>query len=650
MGIAGDIIIIILSGLLLGYISHLLRLPLILGYIISGIFIGPHTGGITLSNVDEISVLSEIGVALLLFSIGMDLSMKEIKEVKFIALIGTPIQLILSGIFGYFIGKYFFFTTQASIVLGMVVSLSSTMIVIKSLVNMGLLSSLSGRVMLSILLVQDLAAVPMMIAIPQLKHLDTSLNLLGITLLKGLVTIFIIVVLGGKIMPVFLRSISRLNSRELFLLTVTALGLGIGFFTHLAGLSFALGAFITGVVLNGSDYSHKAMSDIIPLRDIFGLIFFTSIGMLFDPKFFIENIREIFILVSLIISGKFIIFLIITRFFGYFNVVPLAVGFGLSQIGEFSFLLAKMALEERIFNEKTFSIILSTSVLTILISPFLLMLTSPVYTLFRKIIPSKKNNLLKQDGDVSQNQILIAGGGRVANSIASLLQGFGFKFLLIENDHKRFEVLKKKGYNCIYGDASKDVILQFSNLLDCKLFIITVPILQVAKDIINTIKRVNPNATIIVRCNDINELEDFYNLNISQVVQPEFEASLEMVRQALLHLEVTVEAIETYLDEVRRQKYSLPEKDVVKYTSSLNNASRLLEMYWYHVENDCSMIGKKIKELSLRKKLGVSVIGVYRQNELIQNPDSDFIFESDDMIALIGSKIGKDKFEELFKD
>ena len=171
MGIAEDIIIIILSGLLLGYISHLLRLPLILGYIISGIFIGPFTGGITLSNIDEISVLSEIGVALLLFSIGMDLSMKEIKEVKFIALLGTPIQLLVTGIFGYFIGKYFSFTTQASIVLGMVVSLSSTMIVIKSLMNMGLLSSLSGRVMLSILLVQDLAAVPMMIAIPQLKHL-----------------------------------------------------------------------------------------------------------------------------------------------------------------------------------------------------------------------------------------------------------------------------------------------------------------------------------------------------------------------------------------------------------------------------------------------------------------------------------------------
>jgi K+/H+ antiporter YhaU regulatory subunit KhtT len=265
-------------------------------------------------------------------------------------------------------------------------------------------------------------------------------------------------------------------------------------------------------------------------------------------------------------------------------------------------------------------------------------------------LSSEEINLLKLDIEGSEVNLLGHADVDLNKYDQIVIELHNLHKITEKQFRKRFEVLKKKGYNCIYGDASKDVILQFSNLLDCKLFIITVPILQVAKDIINTIKRVNPNATIIVRCNDINELEDFYNLNISQVVQPEFEASLEMVRQALLHLEVTVEAIETYLDEVRRQKYSLPEKDVVKYTSSLNNASRLLEMYWYHVENDCSMIGKKIKELSLRKKLGVSVIGVYRQNELIQNPDSDFIFESDDMIALIGSKIGKDKFEELFKD
>ncbi len=634
----------------MGYISHLLRLPLILGYIISGIIIGPYTGGITVSNIDDIYVLSEIGVALLLFSIGIDLSIKEIKEVKLIALIGTPIQLLVTGVYGYYIGNYFSFNNNASVVLGMVISLSSTMIVIKSLMNLGLISSLSGRVMLGILVVQDLAAVPLMIIIPQLKHLETSLNLLGFTLLKGIAVIFIIVVLGGKIMPIFLRTISRLNSRELFLLTITALGLGIGFFTHLAGLSFALGAFITGVVLNGSEYSHKAMSDIIPLRDIFGLIFFTSIGMLFDPVFFQSNIKTILLLVSLVILGKFIIFMIISRVFGYINVVPLAVGFGLSQIGEFSFVLAKLGLEEKLFDAKIFSIILSTSVLTLLISPFLLILTSPIYSTFRRVFPYKITSITKQVNEETQNEIIIAGGGRVANSIAQVLHGLGFKFILIENDYKRFEILKKKGFNCIFGDSSKEIILQFSNLSNAKLLIITVPIVEITKDIISVAKKINPNLTIIVRCNDIDELEDFYNLNISQVVQPEFEASLEMTRQALLHLEISVEAIQSYLDEVRRQKYTLPTNKVSEYITSLNNASRLLEMYWFHIEKESILIGKKIGELALRKKLGITVIGVYRKNELIQNPNIDFSFENDDMIALIGSKVGKEKFEELFEE
>ena len=634
----------------MGYISHLLRLPLILGYIISGIVIGPYTGGITVSNIDEISVLSEIGVALLLFSIGIDLSMKEIKEVKLIALIGTPIQLLVTGVYGYYIGNYFSFNNNASVVLGMVISLSSTMIVIKSLMNLGLISSLSGRVMLGILVVQDLAAVPLMIIIPQLKHLETSLNLLGFTLLKGIAVIFIIVVLGGKIMPIFLRNISRLNSRELFLLTITALGLGIGFFTHLAGLSFALGAFITGVVLNGSEYSHKAMSDIIPLRDIFGLIFFTSIGMLFDPVFFQSNIKTILLLVSLVILGKIIIFMIISRIFGYINVVPLAVGFGLSQIGEFSFVLAKLGLEEKLFDAKIFSIILSTSVLTLLISPFLLILTSPIYSTFRRVFPYKITSITKHVNEEAQNEIVIAGGGRVANSIAQVLHGLGFKFILIENDYKRFEIMKKKGFNCIFGDSSKEIILQFSNLSNAKLLIITVPIVEITKDIISVAKKINPNLTIIVRCNDIDELEDFYKLNISQVVQPEFEASLEMTRQALLHLEISVEAIQSYLDEVRRQKYTLPTNKVSEYITSLNNASRLLEMYWFHIEKESILIGKKIGELALRKKLGITVIGIYRKNELIQNPDIDFSFEKDDMIALIGSKVGKEKFEELFEE
>ena len=634
----------------MGYIAHLLRLPLILGYILSGIIIGPYTGGITVSNVDEISFLSEIGVALLLFSIGMDLSMKEIKEVKLIALIGTPIQLIITGIYGYYIGTYFEFSKNASIVLGMVISLSSTMIVIKSLMNLGLISSLSGRVMLGILVVQDLAAVPLMIAIPQLKNIENSYEILGITLLKGIIVIIIIVFLGGKIMPLFLRNISGLNSRELFLLTVTAMGLGIGLFTHLAGLSFALGAFITGVVLNGSEYSHKAMSDIVPLRDIFGLIFFTSIGMLFNPTFFKENVNQILLLVLLVISGKLIIFLILTRVFGYFNVVPLAVGFGLSQIGEFSFVLAKLGLEEKIFNQKIFSIVLSTSVLTILVSPFLLLLTTPTYTLFRKIIPSKRKSIINKDDIDPNSNIIIAGGGRVASAISSILHGFGFKFLIIENDFKRYEIVKKKGFNCIYGDASKEPILHFMNLSNCRLFIVTVPILEIAKDIISAAKKINPDLTIIVRCNHIDELEDFYKLNISQVVQPEFEAGLEMVRQALLHLEVSLEAIQSYLDEVRRQRYSLPTGEVNEYVNSLNNASRLLEMYWFLLDHDCKLIGRQISELALRKKLGITVIGIYRKNQLIQNPAPDFKFEVEDMIAFIGSKVSKEKFDELVED
>lgn len=650
MGIAGDIVLILLSGLLMGYLAHLLRLPLILGYILSGIIIGPYTGGITVSNIDEISVLSEIGVALLLFSIGLELSMKEIKEVKLIALIGTPIQLVVTGFYGEYIGEFFGFSFNSSIVLGMVISLSSTMIVIKSLMNLGLLNSLSGRVMLGILVVQDLAAVPLMIAIPQLKHIEDGFGLIGLTLLKGIFVVLFIVFVGGKIMPYFLKNISGMNSRELFLLTVTAMGLGIGFLTHYAGLSFALGAFITGAMLNGSEYSHRAMSDIIPLRDIFGLIFFSSIGMLFNPGFFLDNFREIVLLAGLVIFGKFIIFLVLTRIFGYYNVVPLAIGFGLSQIGEFSFVLAKLGLEEKLLNDRIFSIILSVSVLTLLISPFLLILTMPTYMLFRKIFPKEKNTLAPKYENDPEGNIIIVGGGRVANAMASILHGFGIDFIVVENDFKKYETLKKKGFKCLFGDASSESILHSLDVKNCRQFIITIPDLETAKNIIKTVKKINEKLLIIVRCNHIDEMEDFYNLDISTVVQPEFEAGLEMVRQSLLKLEVTEDAIKSYLDEVRKQKYNQPVGEINEYVTSLNDAARLLEMYWFHVDSSCKLIGRKIGELGLRKKLGVTVIGIYRNKALIQNPDPTFIFDEDDMIALIGSKVSKDKFDELFED
>ncbi|RPH41605.1 MAG: portal protein, partial [Desulfobulbaceae bacterium] len=364
MGIAADIAIIIVAALIGGLIAQRFRQPLILGYILAGIVVGPYTGGVTVTEIHDIELLAEIGVALLLFALGLEFSFRDLQPVRNVALIGTPIQMILTIIFGFAIGRWFGYDQIASLWIGSIMSLSSTMVILKTLMAKGLMGTLSSRVMIGMLIVQDLAVIPLMIILPQLSNPQAGIPLVAWAALKAAVFIALMVVVGTRVIPRLLRHIAAWDSRELFLLSVTAIGLGVGYVTYLFGLSFAFGAFVAGMVLSESEYSHQALSDIIPLRDIFGLLFFVSVGMLLDPSFLFLHIREIILLVLLIIIGKGLIFASLVKVFGYGNVIPLAVGLGLFQIGEFSFVLARVGLSSQSISNDLYSLMLNTAIFT----------------------------------------------------------------------------------------------------------------------------------------------------------------------------------------------------------------------------------------------------------------------------------------------
>ncbi|HBD09990.1 MAG TPA: portal protein, partial [Syntrophobacteraceae bacterium] len=345
MGIASDIVIIVVAALIGGMVAHKLKQPPILGYILAGVAVGPYTGGVTVSQIHDIELLAEIGVALLLFALGLEFSLKKLKPVRTIALVGTPIQILLTVMLGYATGRWLGWGTVPSVWLGALISLSSTMVILKTLINQGWLGTLSSRVMIGMLIVQDLAVVPFMIILPEMNDPTAGLPMLGMALVKTIVFLGLMFLLGTRLLPRLMASIVKWNSRELFILAITAMGLGIGYGTYLFGLSFAFGAFVAGMVLSESDYSHQALSDIVPLRDLFGLLFFASVGMLLDPSFLIAHWRQVLLLVLLVSVGKGAIFATVTRLFGYGNVVPLAVGLGLFQIGEFSFVLSRVGLK-----------------------------------------------------------------------------------------------------------------------------------------------------------------------------------------------------------------------------------------------------------------------------------------------------------------
>lgn len=556
MGIAADIAVIIVAALIGGLVAQRLKQPLILGYILAGVAVGPHTGGITVTDIHSIELLAEIGVALLLFALGLEFSFRELQPVRMVALIGTPIQIILTTIYGFAVGRWLGFGQTDAIWIGALISLSSTMVILKSMMNRGLMGTLSSRVMIGMLIVQDLAVIPMTIILPQLSNPETGLPAFGWAALKAAIFLTLMIIAGIKLIPSFMSYVVTWNSRELFLLTIIATGLGVGYATYLSGLSFAFGAFVAGMVLSESDYSHQALSDIIPLRDMFGLLFFVSVGMLLDPLFLLANLKTVSLMVLLVVIGKGLIFAILVMFFGYGNVIPLAVGLGLFQVGEFAFVLARVGLHAQSISAELFSLILTTAVVTMILTPFLSGLTAPIYAVHRRRFKHEPLQTMNLPQSGLHNHVVIAGAGRVGLYVAQVLKSLHLSFVTIELDMRQVSRLKETGIPLIYGDAAQPLVLNAAGTGTAKLLIITTPSAIVTKTIVENSLHLNPKLNIVARAENIEQVQILHGLGVKEIIQPEFEAGLEITRQTLLALNIAAADIQRFTDQVREESYA----------------------------------------------------------------------------------------------
>lgn len=640
MGIAADIIIIVLAALLGGLLAHLLRQPLILGYILAGVLIGPFTGGVTVSDVHDIEKLAEIGVALLLFALGLEFSLKDLRPVRLIALIGAPIQILLTLGFGYLIGRYLGWSQVSALWLGGMASLSSTMVILKTLMSQGMMGTLSSRVMIGILIVQDLAVVPLIILLPQVSAPAAGLPVLGVALLKSTLFLAAMILVGARLLPWVLSRIARWNSRELFVLSITAMGLGVGYVTYQLGLSFALGAFVAGIVLSESDYGDQALSDIIPLRDLFGLLFFTSVGMLLDPQFLLEHWFKVLELVVLISLGKGLLLSVTTWGFGYRNVVPLAVGLGMFQIGEFSFVLGQVGFAGGFISQLEHSYVLSATILSMLMTPLVSGLTVPVYRIRRRFYGKEPITTVNLPSDGLHNHVVIAGGGRVGQHVARLLHELEVPFVIVEMNHNRFEECKRSEFSTIFGDASQPVVLESAGLDEASQLLITLPEIVAAEGIVRQVHARNPGLNIVARAQGDEQMKSLYEDGVYMVVLPELEAGLEIARQALLNQNVPVTMIQRYADAMRREHYH-PEKVLSSDHQEihlLKNVREYLELSWERLGPESLMAGHSIAELDIRRTAGVSIVGVLRDGAFTANPPASFVFAAGDMVAVLGSR------------
>ncbi len=649
MGIAGDIALILVAALLGGIVAQRLGLPLILGYILAGVLIGPHTAGPTVVEIHDIELLAEIGVALLLFTIGLHFPLDRLAPVKRIALIGTAIQMGLTILFGYALGRLFGLGWEEAVWFGALLSLSSTVVVLKTLSEQGVINTLSGRVMVGMLVVQDLAVVPLIILLPALGNITEGLSRFAEAALQAGVFVAIMALFGVRVFPWLMARIASWNSRELFLISVVAIGLGVGYGTYLFGLSFAFGAFVAGMVLSRSEYSHQALADIGPLRDVFAMVFFVSVGMLLDPAFLLENVTTVAAVVVLVLVVKSLIFGGITRAFGYVNIAPLAVSLGLFQVGEFSFVIAREGINSGAISQGMYSVALTTAVVTMLMTPFTVRLAPVLYGWWREKFPKEAVYTFNLADTEFNNHVVIAGYGRVGRFIAHLLQDFGQSFVVVDNNPERTEDVRNEGFPMVFGDATAEPVLEAAGVAKARLVVVTVPDALNARLVVERVQRINPTVHITARAATAAALEELGQLGVYEVVQPEFEAGLELGRQALLHLGVGASEILRFSDRIRRELYE-PIADGSadqEFLSRLHRTSRMLETEWVHLPEDSAIVGMTIGELQIRSSIGASVVAIIRGEEVLPNPGPEVAFQVGDVVGVLGTPEQRAAFQEL---
>ncbi|MFO7631188.1 MAG: cation:proton antiporter [Caldilinea sp.] len=649
MGIAADLAIIIVAAQIGGLAAQLLRQPLIVGYIVAGIMVGPFTGGVTIGSPSDIALLAEIGVALLLFTLGIEFSLKELKPVRRMAIFGTPIQMALSIALGFGIGQMLGLDWVASLWFGAVISTSNTMIVLKTLAGRGLMGTLSSRVMLGIFVVQDLCVMAIMLVLPYIGGDNFDIIALLFAVVRAGLFLGTMLLIGTRVIPWLMRYIARWESRELFLITVTALGLGVGYAAFLAGLSFAFGAFLAGLVISESDYNYQALSEVIPLRDIFAMIFFVSVGMLLDPAFLLANMSTVLTVVAIVVIGKAVIFGVLTRTFGYRNVIPLASALALFQFGEFSFVLARVGLQDGIFSADTYSLILSAALVTILITPPAFNLTQPLYNLQRRLFRSEPMAAFDIASETLANHVVVAGAGQVGQFVARMLHDMQVPVVAIDQNQARVDECKQQGIPVIYGDAAHPVVLNAAAIERAHLAIITTPTIKITQTVVQRIRAIRPDLHIVARAEGIEPLAALHESGVYEVVQPEFEAGLEIARQALLHLDLPASEVHRFTDDVRRNLYAPIYQMHDRYgeVRALEQAQRLLEFTWVTLPEQSLLANCSLGDAQVRNQTGVTIVAILRGNTMIAPPSADEILHAGDVLALMGSHAALERFATL---
>ncbi len=647
--VLSNLLVIFTVSIAVVFVFHQFRLPSIAGFLVAGAMIGPH-GFNLISDIGTVQVLAEIGVVLLLFTIGIEFSLVQLVSLRRLLLVAAPIQLggvlLVAWLGALLVGL----TWQQGVFWGFLLSLSSTAIVLKTLASRGESDSIHGRTTIGILIFQDLAVVPMMLLTPILASQsdETGLSIV-MTLMKSLVVVGLVVAAAWYAVPRLLEHIVRSRSRELFLLTIIVLCLGIAWLTSLGGLSLALGAFIAGLIISESEFSHQAMADVLPFRDSFNSLFFVSIGILMDWRILLDH--------PVLVPGLLLAILLIKFATGAgasfaIQIPPrsaVMVGVALAQVGEFSFLLAQQGQESGLLRGDPYQVFLAVSILSMIVTPFLMQWSPSMarrveaVQRLRHWLPSRTEaHALQAEGKHIRlkDHVIIVGYGLNGRNLARVLSETEIPHLALDLDGDTVRRESRHGVPIFYGDATNPNVLRQARIEDAKVLVVAISDPFVTRRTVQVAKGLNPKIRVVVRTRYLRELEELHDLGADDVVPEEFETSIEIFALVLRTYNMPQDFVARKAEQIRREGYALLRRSELPELAHHLRGGTLTdaEVETCRIDDESPAVGKTFGELSIRPRTGASVIAWTRSGVTESNPSLKTRLMGGDIVVLLGSR------------
>lgn len=642
-----EIVIIFGLSILVLFICYRLRVPTIVGFLLTGIIAGPHGLGL-IKAVHEVETLAEIGVVLLLFTIGIEFSLKSLVQVRRSVLLGGSLQVLLTIIVALVIARLFGQSFGESVFIGFLVSLSSTAIVLKLIQERAEVDSPHGRTSLAILIFQDVIVVPMMLLTPLLGGATGNVGKSLLFLLaKGIGVIVVVLISAHWIVPRLLYQIARTRSRELFILSIVVMCFAVAWLTSSIGLSLALGAFLAGLIISESEYSHQALSNILPFRDVFTSFFFISIGMLLDLAFVLKHPLLISLMALGVLFVKTITGSFASALLGFPLRTTILVGLILSQVGEFSFILSRTGLEYNLLDGNIYQTFLSVSVLTMAAAPFIVALAPHIADSISQLpLPERiKSGLYPSPGiniadkkESLKDHLIIIGFGVNGRNVARAAKVAGIPYLIIEMNPDTVRSEQEKGELIYYGDAVQEAVLERAGINDARVLVVAISDPAATRQVTAIARRLNPKVYVIARTRFVQEVKPLYELGASEVIPEEFETSVEIFTRVLTKYLVPRDVIEKFIAEVRSDGYEMFRSPTIS-SPSLSDLSfhfPNIDICTLQVSDKSSIIGKSLAQIELRNKYGVTLLAIRRDSSILTNPGGDTQLSANDILILLG--------------